>query len=69
MKEVILFLATLFAWYCVFVGFVWLTLKIFFPLYTKEEIEHRKALFLAKQLDKKSREQRRIMHHLALRNH
>ena len=69
MKELILFLVTLFCWYCVFLGFVWLTLKLFFPLYTKEEIERRKALFLAKQMDRKSREQRRLTHQLVLKNH
>ena len=69
MKEAILFLSTLFAWYCLFLGFVWLTLKLFFPLYTKEEIERRKARFLAKQMEKKSRDQRRVIHQLVLKNH
>lgn len=68
MKEVIVFLSTLFAWYCVFMGFVWFTLKVFFPLYTKEEIERRKVVFHAKQMDRKLREQRRVMH-LALKSH
>lgn len=68
MKEIITISAALVGSYAAFMGVLILFAKVFFPFYTKEQLEKRNAMITPKQATKRQEMRRKAIAQLTLRS-